>query len=202
MNEFSVGKPPEEMSEEEKDFREYVEDLNITSEDFKKVILDVGAGEAHFAKWAKNHNISSEIYSLEPYGEMTVKDKALVASAEEIPLPDASIDLVFSNGAVPQVFIGEDDAEQKIRKSFSEMLRVLRDGGEIRLAHVGFGYKYENQRIFSDAVENLFKELQEKNNIQIERKHMFDSYEYEDGKPTNEVLAQVFDIVLKKPKKD
>jgi hypothetical protein len=101
MNEFSVGKPPENISEEEKTFKEYVEDLGITPADFKKVILDVGAGEAHFAKWARDHNISSQIYSLEPREKMSIKENALIGSAEEIPLPDACIELVVSNGAIP-----------------------------------------------------------------------------------------------------
>ena len=82
--------PIEEISEEEKTFRQYIEDLKLNPEDFKKVILDVGAGEAHFAKWAKDHNISSQIYSLEPFQKMAEKEKGLIGNAEEIPTLDAS----------------------------------------------------------------------------------------------------------------
>ncbi len=53
-------------STDEEVFQRYVEDLQLTPEDFEKYILDAGANSAQFAKWAKEHGVSSEIYSLEP----------------------------------------------------------------------------------------------------------------------------------------
>ena len=63
-------------------FQQYVSDLNLKPEDFDKVMLDIGAGSASFAKWAKDHNVSSQIYSLEPIEEMSEKEKGLVGVAE------------------------------------------------------------------------------------------------------------------------
>ena len=193
--------PIEEISEEEKTFRQYIEDLKLNPEDFKKVILDVGAGEAHFAKWAKDHNISSQIYSLEPFQKMAEKEKGLIGNAEEIPTLDASFDLVVSNGAIPNIYLGEKDVEEKVKKSFTEMLRILKAGGEVRLARVLFGSKYKNQKIFADSVLGILKELQEKFNIKIDkiRTPLNDSYEYDEKGNKKVILAESFLIILRKP---
>jgi len=43
-----------------------MECLDLKPEDFEGKILDVGSGEGGFARWAKDHNVSSELYCVEP----------------------------------------------------------------------------------------------------------------------------------------
>lgn len=188
-------------SVEEETFKQYFYDLELKPEDFNKTILDVGAGEAYFAKYAKDHNISSQIYSLEPVQEMSEKEKSLVGFTEEIPMTDKSFDLIVSTGAIPNIYLGEKDVEEKVKKSFSEMLRVLNDKGEIRLARVLMGNKYENQKILTNIIEEVLKKIQE-NNVEVTkiRTPMNDTYEYEDH-IKKELLAESFLIILKKLKK-
>jgi len=187
-------------SAEEETFKSYFYDLELKPEDFNKIILDVGAGEAEFAKYAKDHNIGSQIYSLEPFQEMLEKEKSLVGYAEEIPMPNESFDLIVSNGSIPNIYLGEKDVEEKVKKSFSEMLRVLKDEGEIRLARVLMGSKYENQKILANIIEEVLKKLQE-NNIEVKkiRTPINDSYEYENH-TKKDLLAESFLIILKKLK--
>lgn len=126
------AKPSEHYEESDEElFQKYVEEMDLKPEDFEKKILDVGAGSAKFAKWAKEHNVSSEIYSLEPFFEPEEKSKAVKGRAEEIPFKDESFDLVISAGAVPQIFIAPEREqpevmEEKIKQSLSEMLRVIK----------------------------------------------------------------------------
>jgi ubiquinone/menaquinone biosynthesis C-methylase UbiE len=187
-------------SVEEETFKSYFYDLELKPEDFNKIILDVGAGEAQFAKYAKDHNIGSQIYSLEPFQEMLEKEKSLVGYAEEIPMPDESFDLIISNGAIPNIYLGEKDVEEKVKKSFSEMLRVLKNEGEIRLARVLVGNKYENQKILANITEEVLKKLEE-NNVEVKkiRTPINDSYEYENH-TKKDLLAESFLIILKKLK--
>lgn len=187
-------------SAEEETFKQYFYDLELKPEDFNKTILDVGAGEAQFAKYAKDHNISSQIYSLEPVQEMSEKEKGLVGYAEEIPMPDKSFDLIVSTGAIPNIYLGEKDVEEKVKKSFSEMLRVLNDEGEIRLARVLMGNKYENQKILTNTVEEVLKKIQE-NNVEVTkiRTPINDTYEYEKH-IKKDLLAESFLIIIKKKK--
>lgn len=188
-------------SAEEETFKQYFYDLELKPEDFNKTILDVGAGEAQFAKYAKDHNISSQIYSLEPVQEMSEKEKSLVGYAEEIPIPDKSFDLIVSTGAIPNIYLGEKDVEEKVKKSFSEMLRVLKDEGEIRLARVLMGNKYENQKILTNIIEEVLKKIQEENNIEVKkiRTPINDTYEYENH-TKKDLLAESFLIILRKKK--
>lgn len=188
---------------EEKTFREYFDDLNIKPEDFDKVILDVGAGEAYFAKWAKDHNVSGEIYSLEPIQQMVIKEKTLNAYAESIPMPDQFFGLVVSNGAIPNIYLDDKDVKEKVKECFSEMLRVLKDDGEIRLARVLIGDKYESQKNLASGIKEVFKDLKEKYNIQITQTHTpeHDTFEYDENHNKKELLAESFLIVLQKLKK-
>lgn len=188
---------------EEKTFREYFDDLNIKPEDFDKVILDVGAGEAYFAKWAKDHNVSGEIYSLEPIQQMVIKEKTLNAYAESIPMPDQFFGLVVSNGAIPNIYLDNKDVKEKVTECFSEMLRVLKDDGEIRLARVLIGDKYESQKNLASGIKEVFKDLKEKYNIQITQTHTpeHDTFEYDENHNKKELLAESFLIVLQKLKK-
>jgi len=187
-------------SAEEETFKQYFYDLELKPEDFNKTILDVGAGEAQFAKYAKDHNISSQIYSLEPIQEMSEKEKGLVSYAEEIPMPDKFFDLIVSTGAIPNIYLGEKDVEEKVKKSFSEMLRVLNDEGEIRLARVLMGSKYENQKILTNILEEVLKKIQE-NNVQVTkiRTPINDTYEYEKH-IKKDLIAESFLIIIKKKK--
>lgn len=188
------------ISAEEETFKNYFYDLELKPEDFNKIILDVGAGEAQFAKYAKDHNLSSQIYSLEPFQKMLEKDKSLVGYAEEIPTPNESFDLIVSNGAIPNIYLGEKDVQEKVKKSFSEMLRVLKDEGEIRLARVLMGNKYENQKILTNILEEVLKKMQE-NNVEVKkiRTPINDTYEYENH-IKKDLLAESFLIILKKLK--
>lgn len=188
-----------QFSEDEKKFQLYVDDLRLKPEDFEKIILDVGAGDAGFAKWAKDNNISSQIYSLEPFQEMLEKENGLVGNAEKIPMPDKTFDLVLSNSAIPNIYLGEENIEEKVKKSFYEMLRVLKEDGEIRLARVLIGDKYDSQKVLGESIKKVFKELQEKNNIKIEKIRTPDNDVYESGDNGEDVLlAESFFVVLKK----
>jgi len=113
-------------SAEEETFKQYFYDLELKPEDFNKTILDVGAGEAQFAKYAKDHNICSQIYSLEPFQKILEKEKGLVGYAEEIPMPDESFDLIVSNGAIPNIYLGEKEVSEKVKKVFPKCYGFLR----------------------------------------------------------------------------
>jgi len=204
MEKYQNIKSPENVSNEEETFRQYFDELELKPEDFNKVILDVGAGEAYFAKWAKDHNVCSTIYSLEPFQKMMENEKNLVGYAEEIPMPDKSFDMIVSNGAIPNIYLGEKDVKEKVEKGFSEMIRVLKDGGEIKIARVLIGNKYENQKILANCIKETLDHLKEKFNIDIKMTHtpINDTYEYDENKNRKNLLAESFLIVLQKPKKE
>lgn len=192
---------------DEEVFQAYVEDLRLAPEDFNKRILDVGAGSAQFAKWAKEHGVGREIYSLEPKKEeLAKKDKNVAAKAEAIPFENESFDMVISDSAIPNVYVGEVSAEavkEKVRDSLREMVRVIRPGGEIRLARVLMGEEYESQRILSQSIEEALRNLEAESGVEVEkiRTPSDDTYEYDKYHKKTKLLAEAYLVMIRKRKK-
>ncbi len=93
-----------------------------------KDVLDVGCGTGNFV--GKLARLGYHVVGLEP--DRSMRDRALKKGlrcvegrAEEIPFPDGSFDAILSVTAL-EFF---EDKE----KAFSEMFRVLREGGKIVL---------------------------------------------------------------------
>ena len=126
-------------------FREYFDNLKLKPEDFTdkdfkdKEILDIGSGSAQFAKWAKEHKLNANIYSLDPKAEFSHQEKVVKAKSEALPFKDESFDLILSYASIPQVFSGKEyqkNGHDLIIRSIEEMLRVLRPEGEVRFGPV------------------------------------------------------------------
>lgn len=205
MENFEKEPSIEDKSDEEV-FQTYIEDLRLAPEDFNKRILDVGAGTAQFAKWAKEHGVSNEIYSLESVKENLIeKDKSIIARAETMPFKNESFDLVISNCAIPNVYIGEESAEaikENVKHSLSEMIRVVRRGGEIRIGRVLIGKEYKSQKILSQSFGEVLKNLKEKGNIEMKkiRTPSDDTYEYDKNHKPIKLLAEAYLIIINKRK--
>lgn len=197
---------PEVSGQEDMDeaaFQRYVEDLRLQPEDFDKKILDVGAGAGRFAKWAKEHNVSSEIYSLEPARErLENHTNAVQGFAEAIPFNSNSFELVVSEGAIPNIYGLENDAfttKEKIESSFNEMIRVLKPGGEIRLARVIISEYDEPHKNLAEGINEALNKIRERNNCEIEMEHVPVDDIYENEKQKTGLLAKSYLIIIRKP---
>jgi arsenite methyltransferase len=104
-------------------------------------VLDIGAGAGTDTLIAARIvGARGKVYALDMTSAMLVKLRDLVAelglanveivegNAEEIPLPDASVDAVTSNGVLNLV--------PDKRKAAAEIRRVLRPGGHVQIADV------------------------------------------------------------------
>ncbi|MDO8601266.1 MAG: class I SAM-dependent methyltransferase [bacterium] len=191
---------------DEEIFQNYMEDLRFAPDDFDKKILDVGAGSAKFAKWAKEHGVSKEIYSLDPVKEnLAEKEKSVVAISEALPFKDESFDLIISNAAIPNMHIGNDleTVRGKVFNSLNEMVRVVKSGGEIRLGRVLIGKKYSPQRNLSSSIQEVLDTLNKKSGCQINKIRMpyADTYENDRRTGSRELLAEAYLIIILKKKK-
>ncbi len=199
---FPQNEPSIEDHTDEEVFQNYMEDLKLLPEDFEKRILDVGSGSSQFAKWAKDHHVSSQIFSLEPKQEPQEKTKSVLGKAEAIPFQNEAFDLVVSNASIPNVFLGErpEMVREKVRDSLFELMRVTKPGGEIRLGRVLKGEIYESQKGLVSALDETLEELQQVYGAEVEEIHypVADTYEYVNHEPVK-LLAKAYIIKICKP---
>ena len=105
------------------------------------VVLDIGSGSGTDALIAAlRTGPRGKVYGLDMTAAMLIKLRANIAAAgvanvepldgnaEEIPLPDASVDVVTSNGVLNLV---PDKA-----KAFRDIARVLKPGGRVQIADI------------------------------------------------------------------
>lgn len=166
----NIHKETEDSDEEV--FQKYVESLELTPDDFEKQILDIGSNTAQFAKYAKEHRISKEIYSIDIRPASLEREKSVVGSAEALPFQNESFDLVVSLSAIPNIYIGAEFSgrrEQVIQQAIEEMIRVVRKGGEIRLGNIRIEKDREDGYIqnYITAVHTVLDQLRKREDIII-----------------------------------
>lgn len=143
----------ESFSNDSIDFHTQLNELGLSIESLRdKNVLDIGSGGARLAEGAKDEKINAKIISLDPKysspkslnrkisGDKDttmerIKEKQLPAVAglaESLPFTDESFDLIIANCSVPYY---QSDKGLKA-KSISEMIRVLKPGGEARITMV------------------------------------------------------------------
>lgn len=103
-------------------------------------VLDIGSGSGTDALLASLLATCGRVYGLDMTPAMLEKIRRSVAcratqrvqvlegNAEEIPLPDASVDVVTSNGVLNLV--------PDKRRAFAEVARVLRPGGRLQVSDI------------------------------------------------------------------
>jgi len=118
-----------------------------------ETVLDLGSGaglDSVIASWAVGE--TGKVLGLDLNPGMCLKAQANVASMggrmechegrmEQIPLPDASVDVILSNGVINLSF--------RKRKVVEEMFRVLRPGGRISITDI-VSAKQLSQNIVND----------------------------------------------------
>lgn len=183
------------MSRIERTFRAYLRDLNLKEKDLlNKKILDVGAGDCNFAKYAKDNNINSDIYSLDPDEKVLKNEKGIVGSAEHIPFPDEEFELVVSLAAVPRYLSGApSNIKEQTHQCFSELYRVCKQGGEIRLGRVLMKKNNAPCLALYEGIKESLSELKDKFNATIET---FTTHP--DSIKENLILSETVTIIIKK----
>lgn len=113
----------------EKNFKYYLKDFPLSSEDLQKPLLDVGAGKGEFIQYVREVLGNKEAFGVEKQ-ELKInhlKDGFVVADGFLLPFKDGSFDTVIAHNYLP-MFV-ED--EEKMQLSVREILRVVKQGGKM-----------------------------------------------------------------------
>lgn len=157
----------EPLNDEKEDiFHGYIEHLELSPEDLSKKILDVGSNTGEFAKWAKEHSVSSGIVSLDPQAIVKKSPQGVRGVAEAIPFADGSFELVLAHASIPNLYSEEEPeaVEIKVRESLNEMLRVVQSGGEVRIGPVWrkfADYPVQGLQLRANAASTSIQRLRE-----------------------------------------
>jgi ubiquinone/menaquinone biosynthesis C-methylase UbiE len=153
---------------EEKEFRGYVEDMELNPDDFEKDILDVGASSGRFARWAREHGVSNKIVSLDEHLRYGNPPNWVAGRAEALPFKDNSFDLVLCRFSVPVMYASDykaglvDSIPESVISNIDEEVRVVRKGGAIKI--IGSGedkedpYKNHTFTVMKHKLEELHKQ--------------------------------------------
>lgn len=173
---------------EKETFENYLSQLGLIEIDLKdKKILDVGAARCFFASHALKHGISDQIYSVEPghdsYADREAKKliwsgqikneiegKTVHALAQALPFKDGSFNLLVSNAAMPgrdKEFAGGLSMEEDIEKSYDELVRVLKEGGEVRLVPFDPDEDDEHFGSWAKATKKKLQNLMQKGEVSV-----------------------------------
>ena len=143
----------------ERHWDDYASKLDLVEKDLQKwhVILDLGSGcfqefaddiEKLGFKDVKVLSIDPTLGIKSPSGAMRrtiARPNTAIAFAEELPLLDDSVDVIFALFSIP--FYSMNDRDELL--AAKEMIRVLKPGGEIRI----FPYNYSKRPLFLDEIE-------------------------------------------------
>ncbi len=186
---------------------DYIQQLDLTHDDFQRKMLDVGGGLGKFAKKSAERDLSSKIYSIDPRQPVEGVKNSIVGSAEKLPFKDGEFELVVSNAAFPffvlmdkeikeQLLAGNSNpAKKKVKEVLEEMLRVLQVKGYIKLGRVTRENTIPHQKILESIFDQILEEMINNKTISKEEIPKGNLMDYRDS---NKVEAKLSLIKLQK----
>jgi len=152
------------------DVQEQLENFGLKPEQITGDVLDIGAGEGEFAKNFKNKD-GVKIVSIDKFVEEDENSEVIVCDVRELPFDDEAFDLVLSHASIPNVFINmyseefsevsKREMKKALDKTFNQIIRVLKPGGEIRLSPIRIAENYESEKTMKVLIVDLIKDLQD-----------------------------------------
>lgn len=210
----------------ERDLENYEGYLGFKREDLKgKVVLDLGSGETElFSRDLKRAEIDADVIALNPDYSIkrfrkTVEKipdwqrKSVAAIGQELPFNDGVFDRIFGLYSVtvfsdPHPQFGNPEAA---KRWLAEIMRVLKPGGEARLAPISaFNEKEIREGKYGDLIEKLKEQglevkIEMIKNKEIGLTQLVSSWIDDDGKEHEEVEdvsenSHQARLIIKKPR--
>jgi hypothetical protein len=116
-----------------RDFDYYAKNFHYTQENLKgKTILDIGASDSNFAE--KASELGANIIRLDGDGfKPSTKENLAMGAVQNLPFENESFDEVIASWSLLWVRVG-------IEKAFTEMVRVTKRAGQIKVYPIIFGH--------------------------------------------------------------
>ncbi len=171
------------------------------------VVLDIGSGSGtDVLISAIRAGGDGKVYGLDMTTAMSNKLKAnaekagvanielIIGEAEDIPLPDGSVDVVTSNGVLNLV--------PDKKRAFEEIFRVLRSGGRVQIADIVVSQEIsaecrENPKLWAECIvgamerEDYLEQFREIGFMDVEALNRLDYFSASVSKETRDVAASL-----------
>ena len=208
MKEFKSLKlkiDPEQQKEERalsEDVLDQLSNLGITPEMVDGFILDIGAGDAEFARSFSNKD-GVKIISID--NNITAENREMVdkVDARNLPYDNNTYDMVISHASIPNVFIrmyssefpehSRKSIENSLSSTLYEIVRVLKPGKRAYLAPILIAENYESQRVMKEIIFEVVNDLKRKG-IDAELEFMNTEINPQNGEKTEK-----YRLTLRKP---
>lgn len=184
------------------DVKEQLRNLGLVREMISGKILDIGAGNADFAR-AFCDKKEVEITSIDQDVKDSNTNLVIKADSRDLPFKDSSYDMVISHASIPHIFLdmysfefpehSAVEIKSAISRSLSEIIRVLKSGKKAYMSPVLIGEDYESQRVVKKAIEETLDDLK---NIGI--KISFELFETIEN-PDNKEKIDHYRLIIQKP---
>jgi len=159
----------------ERDLSNYMEYLDVTIGEIVRwgKILEIGSGtEQNFAKEIRERGYGNKVISIDPRlalpelidlggmfpeehearlrGRKNPEVNTIAALAQNLPIESGSVDAILASRSVPLYISSQEDMDSVL----TEMCRVLKVGGEIRIYPVAVG---EKRKVVEISLRNLLE---------------------------------------------
>lgn len=196
--------PHKEKWEDKIDYR--LHNLGLDRGSVKGEVLDVGGYQGEFAALVKANKLPAHVRVLEPVFKSSYPDiegDYVRASAQDMQgIEDESIDLLVAHNSIPALFIYEEanieQSQDDLKRSFSEVVRVLRKGGRARLGPITFEGKSDTHRILKQSLEQNLIELAKQESVQASLIPNGQTESISDSEPRSEIMVPVFYVSIEK----
>ncbi len=152
-----------------KDIILQLENLGIKNiEILKGDILDIGAGDGNLAKYL-SQNINLKVTALDENPPEKPEFEIIKGDAKNLPFENESFDMIISHASIPNIFISlysfehpelsENEIRNAVKKSFNEIIRVLKKNGEVRISPVIMSDNYNSQKILKEIILSELESL-------------------------------------------
>jgi len=188
---------PQEVFKQRFDW--YMEDFDLTDEELRSPLLDVGAGSGAFIYYLRHNLGNKNAFGVSKYIPKSLKhdEGFVVTDGRALPFRDDTFEIVLARNYVP-IF---SDTEEEYLEAINELIRVTKPGGKI-MCNVSTPEEQQEDQMGLDPKDEYYKsdlEYHERRKQTLVKANKYFNKLIEDGFEISMRKGDKAILVIKKP---